>query len=172
MQTYKTQKQLQAALETLSASDKKLAAAFQEYGTPPMRPLAEGFIGLTRILISQQVSTAAAATIQARFEALLDEDDEAHAPHALLALPEEDVRACGISRAKQSYMRHLAEAVVSGALNVAARRRGFYGLIIMANRRKTASPITRRLSCMKRADMSHFRLRVILGIIKERGMIR
>jgi DNA-3-methyladenine glycosylase II len=123
MQTYKTQKQLQAALETLSASDKKLAAAFQEYGTPPMRPLAEGFIGLTRILISQQVSTAAAATIQARFEALLDEDDEAHAPHVLLALPEEDVRACGISRAKQSYMRHLAEAVVSGALNVAALRK-------------------------------------------------
>lgn len=122
MQTYKNEKQVTDALRLLAAQDSVLAAALQRHGPPPMRQLAEGFIGLTRLLIGQQVSTAAAATIRERFESLLDEEDEAAAPYALLALPEEAVAACGISRAKQNYMRHLAEAIVSDGLDLAALR--------------------------------------------------
>lgn len=123
MQTYKNEKQVTDALRLLAAQDAVLAAALETYGTPPMRKLAEGFIGLTRLLISQQVSTAAAATIQQRFEDLLDETDETAAPYALLALSEEAVAACGISRAKQNYMRHLAEAIISDGLDLAALRK-------------------------------------------------
>ena len=36
MQTYKTKKHLQAALDHLAENDKILAAAYDEYGTPPL----------------------------------------------------------------------------------------------------------------------------------------
>ena len=63
MQIYKNSNDLTTALEALAAKDKKLAAAFEEYGTPPLRKRRAGFAGLAQLLISQQVSTAAAATI-------------------------------------------------------------------------------------------------------------
>ena len=73
MQIYKNQKDLTAALTHLSEKDEKLAAAFEKYGTPPLRKRTRGFAGLAQILISQQVSTAAAATIFARFESAMGE---------------------------------------------------------------------------------------------------
>ena len=73
MQSYKTKKQLQAALDQLAETDKPLARAYGEYGVPPMRARPDGFEGLTRLLISQQVSTAAASAIQARFDAAIGE---------------------------------------------------------------------------------------------------
>ena len=71
MQIYKTREDITKALEQLSAQDDILAAAFQKYGTPPMRETPDGFAGLARLLISQQVSTAAAASIQAKFNAAM-----------------------------------------------------------------------------------------------------
>ena len=119
MQTYKNSKDLTTALEILAAKDKPLAAAFEEYGTPPMRQSIGGFPGLAQLLISQQVSTAAAATIHQRFEDLVGEVR----PENMLALSEDDVSACGISRPKQRYLRILAEAVLSGELNFAKLHR-------------------------------------------------
>ncbi|MEL0151273.1 MAG: DNA-3-methyladenine glycosylase 2 family protein, partial [Rhodobiaceae bacterium] len=73
MQTYKTKKQLQAALDLLAENDKHLAAAYGAYGVPPLRARPDGFEELARLLISQQVSTAAASAIQARFDAAIGE---------------------------------------------------------------------------------------------------
>jgi DNA-3-methyladenine glycosylase II len=84
-----------------------------------MRARPDGFEGLTRLLISQQVSTAAAAAIQARFDAAIGEINAIN----LLAMSDADLSACGISCPKQRYLRGLAEAVVSDGLDLAALRR-------------------------------------------------
>ena len=119
MQTYKTKKHLQAALDHLAENDKILAAAYDEYGTPPLPARPDGFEGLTRLLISQQVSTAAARAIQARFDAAIGETNAVN----LLAMDDETLGACGISRPKQRYLRGLAEAVISDGLDLSALRR-------------------------------------------------
>ena len=119
MQTYKTKKHLQAALTMLAENDKPLAAAYAEYGVPPMRARADGFEGMTRLLISQQVSTAAAAAIQARFDAAIGEINAVN----LLAMDDVALAACGVSRPKRRYLRALAEAVVSDGLDLPALRR-------------------------------------------------
>lgn len=119
MQTYKTKKHLQAALTMLAENDKPLAAAYAEYGVPPMRARPDGFEGLTRLLISQQVSTAAAAAIQARFDAAIGEINAVN----FLAMDDAALAACGVSRPKRRYLRGLAEAVVSDGLDLPALRR-------------------------------------------------
>lgn len=113
MQTYKSEADLTAALQQLADSDAVLAAAFAEYGTPPLRKQLRGFAGLARLLISQQVSTAAAAAIQAKFEAAIGTVTAEN----FLALSGADLAACGISRPKQAYLRGLAEAAADGSLD-------------------------------------------------------
>ncbi len=119
MEIYQSQKQLTAALHILTQKDNKLAVAFAEYGTPDLRRMPDGFAGLARLLISQQVSTAAAAAIQARFETQIGEVT----PLAYLSLDEDAVAACGISRPKRTYLRGVAEAAVNDQLDFAALRK-------------------------------------------------
>lgn len=113
MQIYKTEKDITAALTQITAQDDRLSAAFAQYGTPPLRQQIAGFAGLARLLISQQVSTAAAAAIQARFEAAIGDVSAEN----LLAMSDDDLGGCGISRPKQKYLRGLGEAVSSGAVD-------------------------------------------------------
>jgi DNA-3-methyladenine glycosylase II len=72
-----------------------------------------GFAALVRILVGQQLSTTAAATIYGRLEAL-----GPVTPELLLAHPPEVFRAIGFSGQKAKYCRLLAEAVASGALDL------------------------------------------------------
>lgn len=120
MQTYKKEKDLTQALTHLAKSDKTLASAFREYGTPPMRKAIGGFPGLVQLLVSQQVSTAAAATIFRRFEEAVGTLE----PQNLLALDEATLSGCGISRPKQRYLRILAEAVLNEELDFKKLDRG------------------------------------------------
>lgn len=71
-----------------------------------------GFAGLARIIAGQQLSTRAAATIWDRVLTACGEPE----PESYLALPEDALRAAGLSRQKIGYIRGLAEAVLSGAL--------------------------------------------------------
>jgi DNA-3-methyladenine glycosylase II len=119
MQAYKSKADLQSAVEWLAARDDRLAHAYDKHGLPPLRKRADGFDGLCRLLISQQVSTAAASAIQARFDALLPDKS----PAQLLAVPDEALAACGVSRPKQRYLRGLARAIVEDGLNLTALRR-------------------------------------------------
>lgn len=114
MQIYKNEKDLTKALSILAEQDKPLAAAFEKYGTPPMREKIGGFPGLAQLLVSQQVSTAAAETIFGRFQAAMGE----LRPENLLALDDATLSGVGLSRPKQRYLRILAEAVLSGELDL------------------------------------------------------
>lgn len=81
------------------------------------RPI--GFAGLLRIILEQQVSTAAADTLWRRLRARLDPV----APEGFLTLDDLDLRACGLSRQKIGYGRHLAAAILAGDLDLDAVHR-------------------------------------------------
>jgi len=119
MQAYKSKADLQSAVEWLANHDPRLAHAYEKHGLPPLRKRRDGFDGLCRLLISQQVSTAAAQAIQGRFDALLPDKS----PAQLLALSDDALADCGVSRPKRRYLRGLASAIVEDGLDLPALRR-------------------------------------------------
>jgi len=73
------------------------------------------FDALVSAVISQQLSTKAAATIRARVLALVPR----LTPEALLAIPVPDLRTAGLSGQKAAYLRDLSERVIDGRLDLA-----------------------------------------------------
>lgn len=69
--------------------------------------IGPGFAGLVRIVIGQQVSAQAAASLWRRFV------DNVHtvSPNSVFALKDDDMRLLGLSHQKARYIRGLAEAV-------------------------------------------------------------
>ena len=76
-----------------------------------LRPRPDRFATLVRAIVGQQISTRAAASIDARLRVL---GGDPHQPAPLLALGEEAVRSAGLSGVKARYVLNLAEAVSSG----------------------------------------------------------
>lgn len=72
----------------------------------------EGMAGLIRIVIGQQVSTAAAKSLWAKFTAQFDPNN----PQPILNADDDSLRACGLSRQKISYVRGLAAAILDNTL--------------------------------------------------------
>ena len=79
---------------------------------------ADPFRALIRAIISQQLSTKAARTIFARFEALFESGFPA--PAQVRALSDEWLRRCGLSSQKLRYLRDLCDRVEDGSLPLAA----------------------------------------------------
>lgn len=119
MKKFKTNADLDYACRQLAAQDARLAHVYETYGVPTMRRGPMGFAGLVRILIAQQVSTAAATAIQGRVDALLPETT----PQAWLALDDAALVACGVSAPKRRYLSGLAEAVLDERLVFSALHR-------------------------------------------------
>jgi DNA-3-methyladenine glycosylase II len=71
------------------------------------------FRALLHAIIAQQLSTKAAATIEARFAALFDGRPSAA---AIAALPDDRLRAVGISPQKLGYIRDLCARTLDGSL--------------------------------------------------------
>ena len=74
------------------------------------------FAGLLQMILGQQVSGAAAAAMWAKLEATLPDPD----PGRFLLLEDDVLASCGFSRQKARYGRALAEALISGALDLDA----------------------------------------------------
>lgn len=79
-------------------------------GPVPLRRLPTGYEGLAGIVVSQMVSRASADAIWGRLQSLLGEV----APSAVLARSVDELRGVGLSGAKESTLRMLAEACVGG----------------------------------------------------------
>jgi len=77
----------------------------------PLRRKPSGFAPLLQAIVGQQISVAAAAGIWKRVEAA-----NATTPKTVLALSDDELRACGLSRPKVKYARAIAEACESRAL--------------------------------------------------------
>lgn len=117
---------MQSAEEYLIAADPALGALITRLA-PTIPPLElrrelrphEHYAGLVRTICGQQLSTRAAQAIWLRLLGHFGGD--APTPQALLAAEPEALRAAaGLSRAKVSYLRSLAEHVLSGALELEA----------------------------------------------------
>ncbi len=107
---------LAAALDTLARKDPSIAAMRAAAGAPPLRRRDAGLAGLIWIVVGQQVSTAAANAIYARFSTAFPGFEA----DALAAAAPEALAACGLSRPKIRTVRALAQAVRDGALDFAA----------------------------------------------------
>ena len=110
-----TNTQLRDHLDAVARTDQTVAAALDRCGYPEERIRPTGYRTLLRTIVGQQVSVAAAASVWNRLEAELGEDMP---PHELLARDFDSLRACGLSRQKQGYVRSLCELVVSGELEL------------------------------------------------------
>jgi DNA-3-methyladenine glycosylase II len=108
---------LHSSVDILCAIEPGFAQAVRELGYPQPRVRSRGYDTLLRTIVGQQVSVAAAASVWNKLEALLGEGCP---PGILLAEEYDALRACGLSRQKQSYARSLAQLVVSGAIDLHA----------------------------------------------------
>ena len=74
------------------------------------------FLELCEIIINQQLSDKAAATIFARFKRLFPQ--KKITPEVLLKLSAEKIQSCGTSRAKVSFLKDLAKKVLAEELRL------------------------------------------------------
>ena len=100
----------------LKRADPVLASVIERVGPCRFTPRSEGthFEALVRSIVYQQLSGKAAGTIHARL--LHVYGDRAPRPDELLATPDEELRAVGLSRQKTAYMKDLAVKVHTGAV--------------------------------------------------------
>jgi DNA-3-methyladenine glycosylase II len=109
---------IESRLRELAERDSHVANAIELVGIPDPRPSGEqGFRTFMRVIVGQQLSVKAAATIRDRVEALVGPDA---GPADYARIPDEDLRAAGLSRQKISYARSLCDVVESGTLDIAA----------------------------------------------------
>ena len=91
-----------------------LIARVGAFGLEP-GPTQSLFAALARAIVYQQLSGAAAATILGRVKALFA-PRRFPTPRDLLAMPEERLRAAGLSTAKTAALRDLAERTLDGTV--------------------------------------------------------
>jgi DNA-3-methyladenine glycosylase II len=103
-----------SALKKLATRDPVIAAALAEVGLPPPRERPPGFGSMVRIIVGQQVSAMAAASIWARLTTAIDP----FTPEAVQAQGIDRLRALGLSRQKAAYAIGLAELMATGRLDL------------------------------------------------------
>lgn len=110
--TLDSQGALDQGLAALARLDPVMAKLLAGGLAPGLRRRPAGFCGLAAIVVGQQLSTASAAAILARLEALLPGLD----PVALAAADDGALKGVGLSAAKIRTLRAAAAAVAAGAL--------------------------------------------------------
>lgn len=81
------------------------ARVLPQLGPLPLRRRPDGFPAICDAVVSQQISTAAAAAISARMQ-----DAGLTDPRAIAMADDAELRACGISRPKIRYLRGIIQA--------------------------------------------------------------
>lgn len=107
-----------AELDYLRKRDKKLAAAIERIGMIERRVDRDIFTALTGSIVSQQISSVAAATVKARLTNICGEIT----PERIHNLSAEAIQECGMTMKKARYIKEIGETVYSGALDLAAFR--------------------------------------------------
>lgn len=97
----------------LKSRDASLGAAIERIGKIQRRVEPDVFASLVSSIISQQVSTAAAASIKARLLARLG----TFTPGNIDGVSLEEIQACGMSFRKASYIKGIARAALDGSVN-------------------------------------------------------
>ena len=113
--------ELERARRALMRRDPVLGRIIKARGPCGLRVDREAdiFCGLVQAIISQQLSTKAAATIHGRVLALLPDGGPA-TPAGFEPIAESDLRAAGLSRQKVAYIRDLSRKALDGTLQTDA----------------------------------------------------
>ena len=111
-----TPENVNAALKHLRAADPVMKDVIRRVGPFVLKAHRDRFGLLVRSIISQQISTKAAASIRRRVEALVA--PQPVSAEALLRVPPEDLRGAGVSPQKLGYLLDLSEKVSSGAVQL------------------------------------------------------
>jgi DNA-3-methyladenine glycosylase II len=107
-------KAIRTGLDSLAALEPGVARALAIVGYPEPRIRPRGCTTLMRTIVGQQVSVAAAASMWRKFEDFAGTEPDLQ---RVLSASFDDLRACGLSRQKQGYMRSLCELVVAGEVD-------------------------------------------------------
>ena len=129
---------MKRALRHLQQADPVMAGIIDRIGPFKMRYREPSFDAMARSIVFQQLHGKAAATIfervrtayhglcgpgsltrAGRSEAPSPHEPDGLTPASILALSEEQLRACGLSRQKLSYLRDLAQRTASGEIDFA-----------------------------------------------------
>jgi DNA-3-methyladenine glycosylase II len=100
--------------DELTQKDDHLKAIIQSYGYPPMWSRPNTFESLVHIILEQQVSLASALSALNKLRDYVQQIT----PTRVLLLTDEEFRACYCSRQKTAYIKYLAEAILSGQINL------------------------------------------------------
>lgn len=110
------QSRIKRDLDQLASEDADLRRGIEQVGYPLPRIREPGFATLLATIVSQQISTDAAAAIMQRVRALLPSMQ----PRAVLRLPEAALREAGLSQRKVDYVESLARAILEKRFNPGA----------------------------------------------------
>ena len=102
-----------AAIDTLIGLDPDFAPILTRAGPLPWRTRTPGFPGLLQAICAQMISNQAAAAIWARLRVVPGALD----PATLIDLPDDVLRAPGLSRPKVAHAKALAAAFLDGTLS-------------------------------------------------------
>ena len=100
------------AIQYLSTQDEILAKIITAYPDETLLNSHNPFQTLMKAVVGQQISVKAAAAIGQRLHSLLGEIT----PQQYLTASEDDLRQCGLSRQKISYLSHIAQAFINDQL--------------------------------------------------------
>ena len=104
-----SKRRLNNGVAALVARDPKLAEVAEVAGRLELRSRPAGFGGLARVIVGQQLSTLAAASIWAKFEAAFEVS-----PEAVAGADDPSLRAVGLSGQKIRTLREIAAACRAG----------------------------------------------------------
>jgi DNA-3-methyladenine glycosylase II len=102
------------ACNRLARKDPHIKEIIKQHGYPPFWSRKPSFETLIHIILEQQVSLASAKAALVK----LKEKIGAVTPPKLLALSDEELKACYFSRQKIVYARCLANAIESGEISI------------------------------------------------------
>ncbi|MDR3622272.1 MAG: hypothetical protein P4L85_23175 [Paludisphaera borealis] len=103
------------AIRHLKRVDPRFKAVIQRVGPCGLAPREDRFGALVTAIVSQQISTKAAASINERLHVLAGRP---HDPRRLLELDETALRSVGLSGGKARYVLNVATAVADGSVPV------------------------------------------------------
>jgi len=101
--------------ESLSAADLAIGRVISRVGSVEIESGPTRFAALARIVVGQQLSESAASAIIARVS-----DDIGFTPEAIAVASDEALHCAGVSRQKASYLRGIAQLVLSHGLDLEA----------------------------------------------------
>lgn len=107
--------EMERAERLLARRDPILRPIIKQYAPCRIRPHTRYFETMVGSIISQQLSTKAAATIQSRFKALYA-PARTIKPEQILATPIEALRGVGLSQQKANYIKDLAAKTYDGTI--------------------------------------------------------